>query len=209
MFSFSSSNKKNGASNAASNVTATIKSFKKQGLMKKGQEMCSYALQEIPSEDRTTIFNLVNAVPGIIDYLKAEASAMISKYDLSKVEDVTKMLKKVTEMVKKSGHQIKSIVRIFEKKHVDKIDKVIKAATAYLKCLISHIPVEYKAMLVASMELVMAMVHVIAKEPKLIEFSSYAISSVKHSSKDLVKGIKVKNTNANAKTKKNNAKKNA
>lgn len=196
---FSSATKKN---NTATNVNSTIKLFKKQGIMKKGQEMCGYALQEIPSEDRAVIYNLVEAMPGVVDYIKSKASVMISKYDLSKVEDVTKMLNKLTEIIKKSGHQIKSFIRIFEKKHIDKVDKVIQAATAYIKCLISHIPQEYKAMMTSGMELVMAMVSIIAKEPKLVEFSSFVISSAKHSSKDLVKGIRVKNNSR----KNNNAK---
>lgn len=205
MFGFGGNNnsKKN---NNAMNVNSGLKVLKNQGILKRGQEICENTLNELSLDDRATIINMVAEAPAAIDYLKTQVATAMSKYDLTKVEDVTKMVNKYNEMVKKSGKNVKSYVKMLDDKDKrEQVDKITKAAAAYLKCLIEQVPDEYKRMMLSIFQLGMTSVGIVTKEPKIREFSEYVVRSIKNSGKGLLKSAKVSSAR---RPRKNNSAKN-
>lgn len=206
MFGFGGNNnsKKN---NNTMNVNSGLKVLKNHGILETGQKICENTLNELSLDDRATIINMVAEAPAAIDYLKTQVATAMTKYDLTKVEDITKMVNKYNEMVKKSGKTIKSYVRMFDSEEKrEQVDKITKAAAAYLKCLMEHVPEEYKRMMLAIFQLGMTSVGILTKEPKIKDFSEHVVRSIKNSGKGLLKSAKV--SSARRPRKNNNAKNN-
>ena len=149
--------------------------------------------------------------PAMIDFLKDVALEFSKEYDLTRTEDVTRMLVKLTEIVKKGGRHIRTAVREVESKlgrdgSIEVIDRVIHAAAEYMKCLMEYVPLEFQAVMLAAFDLILTSVSVVTKEPRLVEFAEHAMNRLRLYGKKAKKGVNnAKKNNAALKEAKNNA----
>lgn len=186
--------------NALSSLKGMVNSLVISSQVEKCKEVCQDSLDELAPKDCQVIKDLVQdilqAAPDLIASFKEQGQQMLQQARAMDATDATWLMDKTTAFLKQES--TRRLVRTAIDRYgaeILKSEARMKAVGSYLRCVVSHIEPQYKQTLLSAVDMVLALVALVASEPKVQSFATKLNAAVQ---KNVVAPVvqDVKNVNA-------------
>ncbi len=153
--------------------------------LNKCQDVCKDSFAMLSETDQKQLTLLMKAAPELYEYFEQYAPIVLAKVKTIKSDEVLALIQLVTEYLKKK--ETVALVREFIHKYgnVVKSPRKVKAVGAYLKCVVSHLEDTHKAILLSSVDMLMALVSLVG-DKEVVAFAKEVGQVV---NKNLVKPV--------------------
>lgn len=163
--------------NALSSLKGMVNSLVISSQVEKCKEVCQDSLDELAPKDCQVIKDLVQdilqAAPDLIASFKEQGQQMLQQARAMDATDATWLMDKTTAFLKQES--TRRLVRTAIDRYgaeILKSEARMKAVGSYLRCVVSHIEPQYKQTLLSAVDMVLALVALVASEPKVQSFAT-------------------------------------
>lgn len=153
--------------------------------LNKCQDICKDSFSKLSETDKKQLTLLLKAAPELYTYFERYAPIVVAKVKTIKSDEVLALIQLVTQYLKKK--ETVTVVRSFIDKYgsVVKSPRKVKAIGAYLRCIVSHLEDTHKAILLSSVDMLMALVSLVG-DKQIVAFAKEVGEIV---NKNLVKPV--------------------
>lgn len=170
-----------------SKVMKWLSTMKHEEKWKKGKDTCEDVFQNLPQRDRQTLQRIQNYFPNIIMVLREWGEHIVSQYNLRDSEDLVQLMSDAHKALRKYKGYVKNFVVVL-KMYEEDIERVIRASTRYVQCLVNALPDNAKRVILETMKVFQTVMEIIALEPQIVDESVNVLRKVYVN----YKGIKIK-----------------